>query len=213
MNAIGFGKFNRFYWLILFSSLFKILINIFFKVEIQKLMINENISILISPLLNNHIFVRFIYYYFGFIVFGFIYLISKRVKEKNNNNKNQKIKKEEENYAHLQTINGRTASIELIYNDAYEELGHRVLSSILLIVIIYIISEMIYFYIDQRSMTCVNFWVLQIFFIHFILYRKEKIKLYSHQKLSFLIILLLSFGIYFVSSFLKQCEYLNQDPS
>ena len=191
MKGIGFGKFNRFYWLILFSSLFKILINIFFKVEIQKLMINENISILISPLLNNHIFVRFLYYYFGFIVLGFIYLISKRVKE-NNNNKSQKIKEEEENYAHLQTINGRTASIEL-YNDVYEELGRRALSSILLIVIIYIISEMIYFYIDQRNMACVNFWVLQIFFIHFILYRKEKLKLYRHQKLSFLIILLFSF--------------------
>ena len=212
MKVIGFGKFNRFYWLILFSALFKILINIFLKVEYQRYMINENISILESPILNDHIFVRFIYYYFGFIVLGFIYLISKRVKEKNNN-KNQKIKKEEENYAHLQTINGRTASIELIYNDAYEELGHRVLSSILLIVIIYIISEMIYFYIDQRSMTCVNFWVLQIFFIHFILYRKEKLKLYSHQKLSFAIILLLSFGIYFVSSFLKQCDYLKQDPN
>ena len=211
MKAIGFGKFNRFYWLILFSSLFKILINIFFKVEYQKYMINENISILISPLLNNHIFVRFLYYYFGFIVLGFIYLISKRVKE-NNNNKSQKIKEEEENYANQQTISGSSASIELIYNDVYEELGRRVLSSILLIVIIYIISEMIYFYIDQRNMACVNFWVLQIFFIHFILYRKEKIKLYSHQKLSFVIILVLSFGIYFVSSFLKQCEYPNKDP-
>ena len=61
-------------------------------------------------------------------------------------------------------------------------------------------------------MSIVNFWVLQIFFIHFILYRKEKIKLYSHQKLSFVIILVLSFGIYFVSSFLKQCEYPNKDP-
>ena len=214
MKVIGFGKFNRFYWLILFSALFKILINIFFKVEYQRYMINENISILKSPILNDHIFVRFIYYYFGFIVLGFIYLISKRVKEKNNNNnKNQKIKEEGENYAHLQTINGRTASIELIYNDAYEELGHRVLSSILLIVIIYIISEMIYFYIDQRNMAIVNFWVLQIFFIHFILYRKEKLKLYSHQKLSFAIILLLSFGTYFVSSFFRQCEYPNQDPN
>ena len=89
-------------------------------------MINENISILTYPLLNNHIFVRFIYYYFGFIVLGFIYLISKRVKKKNNN-KNQKIK-EEENFAHQQIINGRTASIELIYNDVYEELGHRFLA-------------------------------------------------------------------------------------
>jgi len=133
--------------------------------------------------------------------------------QRKKNNKNQKIKEEEENYANQQTISGSSASIELIYNDVYEELGRRVLSSILLIVISYIISEMIYFYIDQRNMACVNFWVLQIFFIHFILYRKEKLKLYSHQKLSFLIILLLSFGIYFVSFFLKQCEYPNQDPN
>ena len=101
MKVIGFEKFNRFYWLILFSALFKILINIFFKVEFQKYIVKENISILTCPILNEHIFVRFIYYYCGFIVFGFIYLISKRVKEKKNNNKNQKIKEEKENYAHL----------------------------------------------------------------------------------------------------------------
>ena len=82
MKVIGFGKFNRFYWLILLSALFKILINIFFKVEYQRYMLNENISILTLPLLNDHIFVRFIYYYFGFIILGFIYLISKRIKEK-----------------------------------------------------------------------------------------------------------------------------------
>ncbi len=89
MKVIGFGKFNRFYWLILLSALFKILINIFFKVEYQRYMLNENISILTLPLLNDHIFVRFIYYYFGFIILGFIYLISKRIKEKKNNNKSQ----------------------------------------------------------------------------------------------------------------------------
>jgi hypothetical protein len=56
------------------------------------------------------------------------------------------------------------------------------------------------------------FWVIQIFFIHFFLSRKENLKLYSHQKLSFAIILFLSFGINFVSSFLRQCEYPNKDP-
>ena len=103
-------------------------------------------------------------------------------------------------------------SIELIYNDIYEELDRRALRPILLVVIIYIINEILTFYIDQKNMTCVNFWVLQIFFIHFLLFRKEKLKLYSHQKLSFAIILLLSFGINFISSFLKQCEYPNKDP-
>ena len=73
MGVIGFGKFNRFYWLILLSALFKILTNIFFKIEFQKyIIINENISILKSPVLNDHIFVRFIYYYFGFIILGLI---------------------------------------------------------------------------------------------------------------------------------------------
>ena len=56
-----------------------------------------------------------------------------------------------------------------------------------------------------------NFWVLQILFIHFLLFRKEKIKLYSHQKLCFTIILLLSFETNFASSFFRQSEYTNQD--
>ena len=132
-----------------------------------------DISILTLPLLNDHIFVRFNYYYFGFIVLGFIYLISKRVKEKKNTKKNQKIKEEEEDYAHLQSINGRMASIELIYNDVYEELGRRAIRPLLLVVLIYIIYEMLIFYIDQRNMACVNFCVLQILFIHFFLFRKE----------------------------------------
>ena len=61
-------------------------------------------------------------------------------------------------------------------------------------------------------MAFVNFWVFQIFFIHFFLSKKENLKLYNHQKLSFAIILFLSFGTNFASSFLKQCEYPNKDP-
>jgi len=49
-------------------------------------------------------------------------------------------------------------------------------------------------------------------FHSFFLSRKENLKLYNHQKLSFAIIFFLSFGTYFVSSFLKQCEYPNKDP-
>ena len=46
----------------------------------------------------------------------------------------------------------------------------------------------------------------------FFLSRKENLKLYSRQKLSFVIISSLSFGINFISSFLRQCEYPIQDP-
>jgi len=183
MGIIGFGKFNRFYWLILFSALFEILINIFFKVEIQKMMINENISILKSPLLNDHIFVRFIYYYFGFIILGSIY------------------------------AKALPTNKEFFNDEIFKEKNKRSLLSILLAVIIYIIYEILTFYIDQRNMAFVNFWVFQIFFIHFFLSRKENLKLYSHQKLSFAIILFLSFGTNFVSSFFRQCEYPIQDPN
>ena len=182
MGNIGFGKFNRFYWLILLSSLFKILINILFKVEIQELIINKNISILNSPVLNDHIFVRFIYYYFGFVILGSIYVKTSAINK------------------------------EFFKNKFFKEKYKRALLPILLVVIIYIIYEMFTFYIDQRNKAFSYFWVIQIFFIHFFLSRKENLKLYSHQKLSFAIILFLSFGINFISSFLRQCEYPNKDP-
>ena len=177
MGVIGFGKFNRFYWLILLSALFKILINIFFKVNIQKLAIIENISILKSPVLNAHIFVRFIYYYFGLVILGLI-------------------------YAKALSINK-----EFFNNEILKEKFKRALVPILLVVIIYIVYEILTFYIDQRNMAFVNFWVFQIFFIHYFLSRREHLKLFSHQKLSFAIIFLFSFGTYFISSFLRQCEY------
>jgi len=127
MGVIGFGKFSRIYWLILFSTLFKILINIFFKVEFQRYMFNDNISILKSPKLNGHIFIRFNYYYFGFVILGSIYI--------------------------------KTLSInkELFNNEIFKEKNKRALLPILLVVIIYIIYEMITFYIDQKNMAFVNF--------------------------------------------------------
>ena len=72
---------------------------------------------------------------------------------------------------------------------------------------------MLIFYLNQKSLDCLNFWVLEIFFIHFFLSRTENLKLYSHQILSFAIILLLSFAPNLVSSFFRQCEYPTQDPN
>ena len=143
MRVIGFGKFNKYYWLILFSALFKILINILFKVEIQRYLVNQNISILNSPIINDHIFVRFIYYYFGFVIFGSIYIKSLAINK------------------------------EFFRNKFFKEKFKRALLPVLLVVIIYIIYEMLTFYIDQRNMAFVNFWVFQIFFIHFF-YQEKK---------------------------------------
>jgi len=182
MAFIGFGKFNRFYLLILWSSLLKILIYFFFKVESLENIYFNNISILKSPVLNDHILVRFTYYYFGFVVLGLI-------------------------YAKVVTINR-----EFFNNSIYKEKWKSSLKSILLVVIIFIIYEMLTFYVNQRNMAFTYFWVLEILFIHFLLSKKENLKLYRHQKLSFAIILLFSFGTNFVSSFLRQCEYPIKDP-
>ena len=111
MKGIGFGKFNRFYWLILFSTLFKIWINIFFKIQLQRYVYIENISILKSPLLNDHIFVRFIYYYFGFVILGFIYIKALAINK------------------------------EFFKNEIFKEKYKRALRPILLVVIIYIASK------------------------------------------------------------------------
>ena len=65
---------------------------------------------------------------------------------------------------------------------------------------------MIIFYFNQNNHEGVNFWVLEIFFIHFLLFKNNKFNLYKHQILSFFIIIIFSFGIKFISSFLKQCK-------
>ena len=75
MEVIGNGKCNRFYRLILLSALLKILINILFKIEIPKYLSYESISIIQFPVLNFHIFARMIYYYFGLLFIGLIYVI------------------------------------------------------------------------------------------------------------------------------------------
>ena len=183
MGVIGCIKPNRFYWLLLLSALCKILSNFLFRIEFQRYVSNINISILGYPVLNDHIFVRFIYYYFGFVILGSIFSKALRINR------------------------------EYIGNDIFKNNKSKALPPLLLIIIIYIIYEMLIFYLNQKSLDCLNFWVLEIFFIHFFISRTENLKLYSHQILSFAIILLLSFAPNLVSSFFRQCEYPTQDPN
>ena len=168
---------------ILCSALLKFSISLLFKIEFQRYVDNVNISLLEYPVLNEHIFVRFIYYYFGFVFLGSI-------------------------FSKVLNINR-----EYIENDIFKKENSKALPPLFLIIIIFIIYEMFFFYLDQRSMAFVNFWMLEIFFIHIFLSKTENLKLYSHQILSFGIILLLSFGPNLVSSFFRQCEYPNQDPN
>ena len=76
---IEFGRFSRFYWLLLASASMKLLITIFLKLDYyDPKKVNQahpNFALLNEPELNNHILINHIYYYFGFTLFSMIFLI------------------------------------------------------------------------------------------------------------------------------------------
>ena len=83
-SLIGFGKFIKFYWLIIVSALMKLIINIFFILYYLNLKtISElgNFAIIKYPVLYNHILVYYIYYYFGFFIFSIIFLLRRYLKK------------------------------------------------------------------------------------------------------------------------------------
>ena len=215
--CIGFGKFNKFYWLIIGSALLKLLINGLFKIEYHDRMNIEYLSILNQPELNHHIFIRFIYYYLGFICLGILFQKLKISKQQNEINykkdKNELNSGINESGTNLNLNPARSKSTSLIHHNYLLEISQKAFRPLILAVILFILNEMINFYIDQKNYGAVNFWVLEIFFIHLLYFKKNKLKLYKHQILAFSIIILFSFGIKFISSFTQQCIYPEQDPN
>ena len=211
---LGLGKFNKFYWTIILSALFKLLINASFKLDFQELKNIKNISFLNEPILNKHIFVRFLYYYLGFICLGTIFYKMKTSKNKNKINYEKKNESApEDNFSSDSGTRNASRSL-LIHTSNYLELiSDKSFRNIFPTIIIYIIYEILIFYIDQGNYGGINFWIFQIFFMHFLLLKSKKLKLFKHQILSFSIIIILSFGIKFISSFTKQCEYPLRDPN
>ena len=216
MFPIGFGKFNsRFYWLILFSALMKLLIDVSFKLDYHNYTIIDDISILRDPVLNKHIFIRFIYYYLGFIVLGILFQKIKISKQKNEINYKKEIKTINPDESINSDSETRTLSKkeqQLIHRNYLMEISQKSFRPLFYAAILYIAYEMIIFYFNQNNHEGVNFWVLEIFFIHFLLLKTDKLKLYKHQILSFFIIIIFSFGIKFISSFLKQCDFKITTP-
>ena len=215
--CIGFGKFNKFYWLIIGSALLKLLINALFKIEFHNRSKIDYISILNEPVLKEHIFIRFIYYYLGFICLGILFQKLKISKQQNEINykkdKNELNSGINESETSLNSNPARSKSTSLIHHNYLLEISQKAFRPLILAVILYILNEMINFYFDQKNYGTVNFWVLEIFFIHLLYFKKNKLKLYKHQILSFSIIILFSFGIKFISSFTQQCIYPEQDPN
>ena len=208
ISLIGFGSINKFFWLIIASALFNLLINISFNLKYQNYISIGMFGILNMPILNDHIFIRFIYYYLGLIAFSLIFLGINYSKEKNNINFNKIKEINNENDESVQQKKGK-----LIYRNFIVNKASKSFPKLIFIILFFILNEMIIFYFDQKNYNVINFWVLEIFFIHFLFVKKNKLQLYKHQILAFSIIIIFSFGIKLVSSFTKQCEYPLQDPN
>ena len=209
MNSlIGFGSLNKFFWLIIASALFNLIINLSFNLKYQDKKSIEQFGILNRPILNDHIFIRFIYYYFGFIALSLIFLGIKYSKEKKNIifNKIKEINNDNDEST-------QQKKRKLIYRNYIVNNASKSFPKLIFIILFFILNEMIIFYFDQKNYNVINFWVLEIFFIHFLFVKKNKLQLYKHQILAFSIIIIFSFGIKLASSFTKQCEYPLQDPN
>lgn len=225
--CLSFGKFSKFYLLIIYSYLVKLLINILFRIEYQDPLEKKisNCSIIKYPVLNKHILIYFIYYYFGYLVLSLIFLGNNYRKEKNQidyikdiddsleinsiSSKSLKTKRTQS----LTNTNKNSKFFSFFFPNLSKMKINESLYIIFLICFIYMISEMIINYLNQKNYIYIDFCIFQIIFIHFFLFIKEKNKLYRHQILSFCLILILGFGIKLIFSLTKQCEYPIKDPN
>ena len=214
--CLKFGKFSKFYLLILYSFLVKLLLNAFFRLDYQHPKEKKigNCSIVKNPVLNGYVLIYFIYYYFGYVLFSLIFLANIYKKEKNKIDYNKNIDNSLDingsstiALRNQSSINNNSKYLSFFFPNISKEKLYESLKIILLVSFIYIVGEMIIGYLDQKNHTYVSFCMFQIIFIHFFLFKSKKYKLYNHQILSFCLILILGFGIKLVSSLTKQCEF------
>ena len=191
-----------------FSVLIKIALSLLLKFEFQdptESQIN-NISIIKNPVLNNHIFVYFIIYYFGYIITNiFFQFIYSRCKRKNQADIDLSLNLDNrENNTNANSIQNSDIITEKNKWKKY------------LIFPFYIFSQMIIFYFNQKNYSNISFWMLEFIIIY--IFRKKFLEkeptLYKHEKCGlFFFIFGLGFIIKFISSFFPQCSFENKDLS
>ena len=155
-----------------------------------------------------NILIYHIYYYFGFTLFSIIFLIVKYNKEKNKINfKKNKLAKEAL-YTGINNSKSKKSEKTLFSLSKFskDEKNHYI-KFLLLIAFIHMLSEILMFYFEQIYLNNVCFWMLEIIFIHLFLLKENSYHLYSHQILSFAIIIFFGFGVKLMGAFLPRCIY------
>ena len=215
MSIIGFGKFSKFYWLIIVSAAIKLIISIVYDLQYQTFETNKylyNSSLIKDPVINYHIFIYFIYYYSGLFLLSLIFLLTKYMKRNNKidykqplissnpiTKSNTSSNNSESNSCSfsgtLSSLNVSKETKKVSFLFPNYEVGQiwEPIKILLPIAFIFMLSEMIIFYFDIRNLSNVSFFTLEIL-------------------LAFALILIFGFGVKFTSALLPQCEYPYTDP-
>ena len=110
-SFIGLGKFSKFYYYILFSTLAKLLLNLIFTTSFyipnnEKIFIN--CSFLPESKIKDHVFIYYLYTYLGYIIYSLFFLI------KNHRDNEKQISKNELFNIKLDTTLGKLKKFFLL---------------------------------------------------------------------------------------------------
>ena len=154
----------------------------------------------IKPELNNHILIKSIYKYIGFILFGFLFY---KIRNKKNSDKNNKI-----NIGKV----GTKFNSELIYykrNNTNKFSMLRFIITCILYVLFLEFIEISYFY----GFHDLDFWIFNIAFTVFFISKYYSIKTYRHHFCSLSFIFFTNFIILIIKSFQPDKENENNNES
>ena len=154
----------------------------------------------IKPELNNHILIKSIYKYIGFILFGFLFY---KIRNSKNSDKNNKI-----NIGKA----GKKFNSELIYykrNNANKFSMFRFIITCILYVLFLEFIEISYFY----GFHDLDFWIFNIAFTVFFISKYYSIKTYRHHFCSLSFIFFTNFIILIIKSFQPDKENENNNES
>ena len=152
----------------------------------------NNISFIKNPVLNNHIFVYFIIYYFGYIITNIIFQrIYSRCKRKNQADIDLSLNLDNrENNTNANSIQNSDIITEKNKWKKY------------LIFPFYVFSQMIIFYFNQKNYSNISFWMLEFIIIY--IFRKKFLEkeptLYKHKKCGLFFFI---FGLGFIIKFIS----------
>ena len=200
---ISIGKFDNYYFLILGSILVKLFITFItgfyptLKPNNPLFLLGFNPKILSHPLIKNS------FQYFGIGFGGFILEII--FNKKNKETEKKLLVLNDSNRSSNNGINSRTISA-LIYNDIFSKNKKVYLRKIFFVFLSFYFSRISISSLDSLGFHQVKYWTLEFIALYFFSQKFLNIKIYNHQKISLLIILIFTTLIYFINSFIPESD-------